>query len=328
METYVFTCGDINGIGPEICVKTFNKIYNPSKFKIIFFCPAEVFETELEKSEEQKFDYRIINKPTAADYSGKDITIFNIGKAVQKFGSPTIASGKICYKAIKESFKLVSNLTASAMITAPISKIALNKTNINYPGHTELLAELCGIKKYSMMFVSHTIKAGLVTTHEPIKNIPKLITKRRIINTIKTIHDSLVNDFNLKNPTIAMLGLNPHAGEEGKIGKEEKTIIKPALEYFDNEFIEGPFVPDAFFGKREYQKYDAIIGMYHDQILIPFKLLNFERGVNFTAGLPIIRTSPDHGTAFDIAGTGKADYQSFYNAFKVAKQILKNRKTR
>jgi 4-hydroxy-L-threonine phosphate dehydrogenase PdxA len=177
-----------------------------------------------------------------------------------------------------------------------------------------------------MMFLSRKMKASLVSIHEPIRNVTRIIKEKQLHNIFNVVINSLHNDFNLHNPKIAVLGLNPHAGESGAIGNEEQDIIIPALKnYTLNKYLAGPFSPDAFFANRSYKNYDMVIGMYHDQLLIPFKLLNFGGGVNYTAGLPIIRTSPDHGVAYDIAGKNLANPSSMIQAYKYAVSILKNR---
>ena len=177
-----------------------------------------------------------------------------------------------------------------------------------------------------MLFLSKQMKCGLVTIHKPIREVSKSITKVSLSNALSALHNSLVKDFGKSNPKVAVLGLNPHAGEEGKIGNEENDILKPVIDSFKQAKPEGPFVPDAFFGNNLYKNYDAVLGMYHDQVLIPFKMLNFNNGVNYTAGLPFIRTSPDHGTAFDIAGKGIASEESMVQAVYWAEKIFYNRK--
>lgn len=206
------------------------------------------------------------------------------------------------------------------MVTAPISKTAIKMAGINFPGHTEMLAEWCGSKDFVMTFLSKKMNGALVTIHEPLKNVTKLITSENLKSKINIIIKMLINDFKISLPKIAVLGLNPHAGESGIIGNEEEKIIIPLIKKYSNNLF-GPFSSDAFFANRLYKKYDLVIGMYHDQLLIPFKMLNFSSGVNYTAGLPIIRTSPDHGTAFDIAYKGIADSSSFIEAFFYAEKI-------
>ncbi|MCB0730566.1 MAG: 4-hydroxythreonine-4-phosphate dehydrogenase PdxA [Ignavibacteriae bacterium] len=324
MNSFAFTCGDINGIGPEIVVKTLNKIKPSSKRKLIFLCPQKVFLKTI-NIVKPNFKFSIVKSLTQNLENGK-VTILDIGSANQKYGKPSRESGKISYKAIIEACNLAKENKVDAIITAPISKVAFKKANINFPGHTELLTDFFNVKKYSMLFVSDKMKCGLITIHIPIKNVSKSLTAKKIKNTIDVIINSLKIDFKLKDPKISMLGLNPHAGEEGRIGDEEIKILNPILKEYQGRIV-GPFVPDAYFGNKLFRNYDFTIGLYHDQILIPFKLLNFNKGVNFTAGLPIVRTSPDHGTAFDIAGKGIAIPDSMIESFKYAELILNNRKS-
>lgn len=325
MVTLAFTCGDINGIGIEIAIKTINSIYNPAERKIILFCPANVFENAASKSV-VLFDHEFLSDANSINPNNGKVTIVDLGIAKQNIGKPTKESGRVSYNAIKRAFQLVDSKNADAIITAPISKNALKLAGINYPGQTELLADLSKAKNYLMMFLSEQFICALVTIHEPIKNVSKLLSKKLVRSSIKVLINSLRNDIGITNPKIAVLGLNPHAGENGKIGREEIDFIQPAVNSFKNKFIEGPFVPDAFFANQLYKTYNAVLGIYHDQVLIPFKMMNFNRGVNFSSGLPIIRTSPDHGTAFDIAGKGIADPSSMTEAVKWAEKIISNRR--
>lgn len=321
MMRLAFTCGDINGIGPEICVKAFNKIYSSKKRTILFFCPQKVFYSTL-KIVKPEFEFIVTKKNIPAD-GGNKVVVVDIGNYESKYGIPTKESGQASFKSIYYAVDHVKQNFADALITAPISKTAFTKAKIDFPGHTELLALLTNSKKYQMFFISRQMKAALATIHEPIGRVPKLITKARIKTSIEILQLSLIYDFKIAKPKIALLGLNPHAGEEGKIGKEEVDVIRPMIEEFAN--VEGPFAPDAFFGKHLYKNFDAVLGMYHDQVLIPFKMFNFSKGVNFTAGLPIIRTSPDHGTGYDIAGKGIANAESIIEAVKWAELIFRNR---
>jgi len=325
MRTLAFTCGDINGIGPEICIKAINNIYQPSERKIVLFCPANVFENASFVSP-VSFNYQILKEFKAGSNNSESVSIVDIGKFKQNIGGPTKDSGNASLLSIKNAFNLVNSGEADAIITAPVSKTAFKLAKTKYPGHTELLAELSHTKKYLMMFLSEQFVCGLATIHEPIKKVSKLLTKQLVRSSLKVLHQTLMRDLGNKNPKIAVLGLNPHAGENGKMGREEIDSIMPAIKSFKNNFIEGPFVPDAFFANQLYKVYDAVLGMYHDQVLIPFKMMNFNSGVNFTAGLPIIRTSPDHGTAYDIAGKGIADPSSMIEAVKWAEIIISNRR--
>lgn len=327
MDKFIFTCGDTNGIGPEISLKAINKLYAPKKYKLIIPIPLNVFEFYTDKIK-LKFPFNIVKKVSKEELDTDSITIIDLGNAKIDIGKPTRFSGRTSYRSILNANELLTMSPGSAMITAPISKYAWQKAGINFPGHTELLAHLTKTKKYSMMFLSQKFKCALLTIHEPISKVPRLITKTRLKDLLDLVADTSLNDLNISSPRIAVLGLNPHAGENGKIGNEEIKKIIPVIEGAVKKgiHVDGPCVPDAFFANKLYLKYDIVIGMYHDQLLIPFKMMNFNSGMNYTAGLPIIRTSPDHGTAYDIAGTMSADISSMVESFKWARRIVKNRK--
>lgn len=325
MKKIVITCGDINGIGPEIIIKALGKI--TGKNKIYLLMPGNIFDDALIYAN-NIFAYEVVKEYSIADHNRAEIvSVISNGKVNKKIGEPTKLSGLTSYNAIDHSFQLLSKGFADAVVTAPISKKSFALAGINFPGHTELYASWCGVKNYVMMFVSKKMKAAILTIHHPLKDVPKKITFSKIENTINTIAATLKNDFSIIEPKIAVLGLNPHAGEDGRIGDEETKIIAPVIKKISkNISVEGPFSSDGFFASRNYQNYNLTLGMYHDQILIPFKLLNFGGGVNFTSGLPIVRTSPDHGTAFDIAWQGIADESSFIEAYKLALKVVSNRK--
>jgi len=324
MNTFIFTCGDINGIGPEIVIKTLNRVVKKSKRKFIFICPKNVFFNEIKKNK-PTFPYEIIN---SANFSSDfPVSIIDIGNYKLELGVPTKISGQAAYKAVELAYNINVNSNDKTIITAPISKKALALARINYPGHTEMFADWYGVKNYAMMFLSKKLKAALLTIHQPLKMVSRLINQDLLENKFKLILETLRNDFKVITPKVGVLGLNPHAGEDGLIGDEEKNIILPFMKKFSKrKYFFGPYSPDAFFGMKMYLNFDMVVGMYHDQILNPFKLLNFNKGVNYTAGLPIVRTSPDHGTAFDIAGKGIADESSMVEAYRYAEKILLNRK--
>jgi len=323
MTRVVFTCGDVNGIGPEIAVKAFSKILSKKNNNhILFVCPNNVFQYYY-KITKAAFKYQVASNKS---FSSSQLNLIPLPDVKLKLGNPTKASGKIAFQSIMKSLKLIDNNLADVLVTAPISKEAFSLEKINFPGHTELLAQHECNNNFMMLFLSEKIKAGLLTIHYPISKIPKLITKEKIVRAIRLIHQTSAFDLRIQNPKIAVLGLNPHAGENGLIGNEEIEIIKPAIKSLPKRFdVSGPFVPDAFWGNKTYKEFDMILGMYHDQVLIPFKLLNFNSGVNFTAGLKLIRTSPDHGTAYDIAGMNKADESSILQSYKYAIKIFQNR---
>ena len=323
MTRVVFTCGDINGIGPEIALKTFSRIFQrKNNIKIIFICPKNVFEFYY-KLTKSSFRYQLIDKQSL---SNSLLNLIRLPDAKIKLGKPTYLSGKTAFNSINSSLQLIHSDQADVLVTAPISKKAFNLARINFPGHTELLAKSENNKNCMMLFLSNKIRAGLLTIHSPISKVSDLITKERIIKSIHLLNLTAMQDLRISNPKIAVLGLNPHAGENGLIGNEEEKIILPAIKSLQKTYdVAGPFVPDAFWGNKTYKNFDMILGMYHDQILIPFKLLNFNSGVNFTAGLNLIRASPDHGTAYDIAGLNKADESSLLQSYKYAIKIFQNR---
>lgn len=324
MMKFIFTCGDINGIGPEIVIKAINSIYKRNNSKLFLAIPANIF-LETSKIVKPIFNYKFEKTSSSPDTNPDVVTIFDLGKASQKLGQPTEVSGEIAYKSILFSFDYLNKWNLDGMITAPISKDAFNKAGVKYKGHTDLLADLTNSKDVVMMFLSKKMKAALITIHIPIKDVSRSITRKSLLSKIEIVIRSLKKDFAIDNPKIAVLGLNPHAGEKGVIGNEESNIIQPIINSQPN-LLYGAFSPDAFFANRNYEIFDVVIGMYHDQLLIPFKMIDFKTGVNFSAGLPIIRTSPDHGVAYDIAGTNQASSSSLFNAFKYAYKIAKNRK--
>lgn len=324
MTRVVFTCGDVNGIGPEIAIKSFNRILNKKNLNpIIFICPKNIFD----------FYYKLTKSFFKIKYyDSKNLSSDKLNLILQtntklSIGKPTSSSGKVSYNSIIKAIKLVDSYNADVIVTTPISKEAFKLGGIKFPGHTELLAASEKTKKYQMVFLSDKIKAGLLTIHKPISKIPELLTKQKLETAIELLNRTAQIDLGIRNPKIAVLGLNPHAGEQGLIGKEEIKTIEPVIKSLKNKInVQGPFVPDAFWGNKVYKKFDLILGMYHDQVLIPFKLLNFSKGVNYTAGLKMIRTSPDHGTAFDIAGKNLADESSLMQAYKYGIKIYNNRK--
>lgn len=310
--TGVVTCGDINGIGPEVAVKAINKLTGLSLVNYKLLIPRNVYE--------------VVSDSTGIDLRKKQrVEIIDIGEYPLEVGKPTKESGSAAFSALEKAFKLVQSEPESFLVTAPISKYAFRLAGINFPGHTELLASWSATRDFVMMFLSENLKCGLATIHTPLNEVSKLLTSDSLKRTIETILHSLKADFGIGNPKIAVLGLNPHAGENGLIGDEETKTITPVLEQYSSRCF-GPFPADAFFARKLYQQFNLFLAMYHDQGLIPFKLMTAGSGVNFTAGLKIVRTSPDHGTAYDIAGEGKADFSSMLEAIDWGYRIATNRR--
>jgi len=313
------TIGDFNGIGPEIALKA---AVHPSVRKIcspLLVGPLNVFEHAA-----KKFKIKVkLRKAIFPVPQNTETYILDVGDGIWadvQPGAITKGAGKSAGAAIERSVDLCTRGEAKAMVTAPVSKEALRLAGYDFPGQTEMIALLSRSKRVAMMLVSETMRVGLVTIHIPLRDVSENLNKDKIVEKADIVHESLVNNYRIKKPKIAVLGLNPHAGENGLIGIEEKEVIAPAVEESRKSgmMIDGPFAADAFFGKKAFKDYDAVLAMYHDQGLIPLKMSSFETGVNFSAGLKIIRTSPDHGTAFDIAGKGKADISSMLEAVRLA----------
>ncbi len=320
------TIGDFNGIGPEIALKAaahpgIRKLCTP-----LLIGPLNVFE---HVREDLKLKVKL-EKSSLPVLKGNVTPVLDIGDGIWadvQPGKVTKTAGKNAGTAIERAVELCVKVQADAMVTAPVSKEAINQAGYNFPGQTEMVALLSRSQKVAMMLVSDSMRVGLVTIHVGIKTIADLLTKEKVIEKVSTINESLKKDFRVKKPRIAVLALNPHAGERGLMGNEDEEIVRPAVAEAKSNGVnaEGPFPADAFFGKQTHKGYDAIVAMYHDQGLIPLKMSSFGKGVNFSAGLNIIRTSPDHGTAFDIAGTGTANPSSMIEAIKLAVSIAKNR---
>ena len=321
--------GDPTGIGPEIIVKVLSDKSTFHFCRPIVLGDRTVMErairllnstlkvNEIENVEEREYRNGKLNL----------LNLSNINLNEIDYGVPTKACGKAMVKYIEEAVKLTLDRRIDAITTAPISKKALSDAGYTYPGHTELLAELTGCKHYVMMLAGDRLKVVLVTIHCGLKEVFHLLTLEKILTTIRITHSALIDFFDEKNPKIAVAALNPHAGEGGLFGKEEEGIILPAIKQAQGLGIEveGPLPPDTLFYYAAQGAYSAVVSMYHDQGLIPLKLLHFEDAVNVTLGLPLIRTSVDHGTAYDIAGTGKAKPLSLFNALKLASRMVAHR---
>jgi 4-hydroxythreonine-4-phosphate dehydrogenase len=244
-----------------------------------------------------------------------------------ELGKSTESAGISSFRALKAATDALESGQIDALVTGPVNKQNIQHSNFNYTGHTEYLQARFKAKEVMMLMVSDLLKVGLVAGHVPIAQLSSFITKELIVDKLNILSGSLLSDFGIRKPNIAVLGLNPHAGDEGLLGNEEKEVISPALEIAKKSGISvfGPFPADGFFGSGRFSKYDAVLAMYHDQGLAPFKALCMDKGVNYTAGLPVIRTSPAHGTAFELAGKNEASADSFRNAIYLAIDAFRNR---
>ena len=317
--------GDYNGIGPEIIMKALNDKNITDFFTPIIFGSGKLFTYQKNIFKlQQSFNY--INE-TAQAQAGK-LNMVNLWKenVNVELGTPTEESTKMAIDSLEAATNALINGEIDILVTAPINKDEMMKQGFKHAGHTGYLEEKFG-KKGLMFLISDDLKVAVSTHHIPISKVAENISKENIKKQIKLLNQCLIEDFCIRKPKIAVLGLNPHSGDGGKIGNEEIEIIQPAIkEVFDNGILAfGPFPADSFFQPEKYKNYNAVLAMYHDQGLAPFKTLAYTEGVNYTAGMPYIRTSPDHGVAYDIAGANKADEQSFREAIFAGIKIYKNR---
>jgi 4-hydroxythreonine-4-phosphate dehydrogenase len=320
--------GDVNGIGLEVILKT---LAHP---KIVDYCTPIVYGHTKVASFHKKsihlndFSFNVINHPK--DANPRKANMINCWEEDVRIdlGVANEIGGKYAFTSLQKATDDLVAGNIDALVTAPINKNNIQSEDFKFPGHTEYLQERSESADVLMFLISDTLRVGVVTGHIPVADVPKTITKEKIVKKLQLINDSLKKDFWIEKPKIAVLGLNPHAGDNGLLGKEDDEIIKPAIqEAFDKGIIcFGPYPADGFFGNGTYKQFDAVLAMYHDQGLIPFKTIAFSTGVNYTAGLKFVRTSPDHGTGYDIAGKDLADATSFMEAMFSAIHIVKNRR--
>ena len=317
--------GDLNGIGGEIVLKTLEDPRMLDFYTPVIFASVKTISF-LNKHFDLKLNFNGINNFNQI-IPGK-INVYNVwnDKLNIEFGKEDIEIGEYAFKSLQAATTALKENNIDVLVTAPINKHTIQSEEFNFPGHTDYLAK--ELEGTSLMFmVSNDLRIGLLTDHVPVKEISNHITKKLIKDKLEIIFTSLEKDFKITKPKVAVLGINPHTGDNGVIGKEDDEILRPTLDEIreKGKLVFGPYAADSFFGSKNYKNFDAIVAAYHDQGLIPFKTLAFGKGVNFTAGLSRIRTSPDHGTAFDIAGKGEADESSFKEAVFVAIEIYKNR---
>ena len=322
-----FTCGDINGIGPEIIIKTLGDS------RILDFCTPVIFGNNKVINFYRKSLPDInINAAIAKDSSRvnpKQVNVYNCWEediAVTP-GQLNDIGGKYAGISLNIAADALKAGIIEGLVTAPIHKKNIQSASFNFTGHTPFLKHLFGAKDVAMFMIAENMKVALLTEHVPVKEIAQLVTRESILSKLQVMNQSLKKDFLITKPKIAVLALNPHAGDEGLIGKEDEEIIRPAIKDAKQRdiFCFGPYPADAFFARGQYEKFDAVLAIYHDQGLIPFKSLALGEGVNFTAGLKAVRTSPDHGVAFDIAGKGIADESSLREALYKCIDIINNR---
>lgn len=319
--------GDLNGIGIELIIKTFADSRISEFCTPIIFGSNKVINHYRKMMPEVNINYNNIKEINKAN--PKQLNVFSVWEEDVEIsaGQANETGGKYGVLSLQAAVKALRDKEIDALVTAPLNKHTMQSGDFNFTGHTPYLKEAFKADEVVMLMVAENMKVALLTEHVAIGDVAKNITKEQIIKKINLLKNSLKKDFGIDRPKIAVLGLNPHAGDEGLVGKEEKEIIRPAvIEAKKNDCVVlGPYSADAFFARGIHEKFDAVLAMYHDQGLIPFKSLALGEGVNFTAGLPVIRTSPDHGTAFDIAGKNLADEASFRQAIFTAIDIYETR---
>ncbi|MCL7754574.1 4-hydroxythreonine-4-phosphate dehydrogenase PdxA [Polaribacter sp. Z022] len=318
--------GDLNGIGLEVVLKTFQDK------RMLDFCTPLLFGSTKVVSFHKKalkLDTQVHGITSLNQINHNKVNVLNIWKeeVAIEFGKATEISGKYAAKSLETAVKFLKEKKINILLTAPINKETIQSENFKFPGHTEYLeANLDG--KSLMILMTEELRIGLITGHIPISKVSEAITPELILEKVNTMYTSLVEDFGINKPKVAVLSLNPHCGDKGVIGVEDDEIISPTIEEIkkSGKLVFGPYAADGFFGSETYKQFDGVLATYHDQGLAPFKALSFGNGVNYTAGLSEIRTSPDHGTGFDIAGKNKANPSSFKEALFTAIQVFKTKK--
>ena len=320
--------GDINGIGYEVIIKSL------MDSRIFDFCIPIVYGSAKVAAYHRKalniMNFSFNNIRSASEANVKRANIINCldDNVRVELGKSTTIAGESSLISLENAVRDLKDGKIDVLLTAPINKDNIQSEKFNFPGHTEYLTKESKSKESLMLMVSENLKVGVVTTHLPISQVSEAITEEAILGKLRIMNKSLIQDFKIRKPKIAVLGLNPHAGDNGLLGKEEMEIIIPTIKKANDEGILalGPYPADGFFGSDNFKKFDSVLAMYHDQGLVPFKALAFDSGINYTAGLDFIRTSPGHGTAFEIAGMGKASEVSFRKALYLACDIFRNRK--
>ena len=320
--------GDLNGIGIEVIIKTLSDIRVFQNCTPIIYGSTKSFSFYRKMIHSPDFNFNTIR--TVEGAIPRKVNVLNCwGEEEVKIepGTPTDISARHAFRSFETAVSDIQSSKIDVLVTGPVNKYAVQQTGVSFKGHTEYLAEKFSAKDFLMLLVSDSLRVGVVTGHVPLQQVASLLSIDIIMQKARSMHLSLKKDFGFDRPKIAILGLNPHAGDNGLIGNEEKEIIAPAIKKLTDENIlaYGPYSADGLFGSPAFTRFDGILAMYHDQGLVPFKSIAFTSGVNFTAGLPIIRTSPDHGPAFDIAGKNLASESSFREAFYMAQDIYHRR---
>lgn len=321
------TMGDANGIGPELIIKVFLEDYVQNQCIAILYGSPRVLNIHRKVLDFPKLPYSVISKADQARPGRLNVIDCSPNTDRIEVGLPSESGARVAHEALQAAIADAQHGLLDGIVTLPVDKATLQKHEEDFTGHTEMLGKAFGAPDPLMMMVSEELRVGLVTNHLPVSDVSRNISSKKIVRKLELLHRSLHNDFGISKGKIAVLGLNPHAGDNGLLGKEEQEVIAPALEEANDKGIlaMGPYPADGFFGSLMYRKFDAVLAMYHDQGLIPFKFIAGYGGVNFTAGMPLVRTSPDHGVAYDIAGNGVASPESFRESMYLAIDVFRRR---
>ncbi len=322
------TAGDINGVGLEVVIKALADKRICDQCTPVIYVNSKVLVYHKNIVEKNNFNFETTKSARAVQEGKVNVVNCFPDNVNINLGEATSEGGSCAQKSLEAALHDFNNGDLDAIVTAPINKKAMQMAKFPYPGHTEFFTDQYEVSDSMMLMVDDTLRVGLVTNHLAIKDVAANVTREKIQQKLNIMYSALREDFGIVKPKIAILGLNPHAGDAGAIGTEDDEMIRPLVidAKKKGRFVNGPYPADGFFGTGMYKKFDGILAMYHDQGLIPFKALSFGSGVNFTAGLPLVRTSPDHGTGYDIAGKNQADPSSFRAALFMALDVVKNRK--
>jgi 4-hydroxythreonine-4-phosphate dehydrogenase len=321
------THGDVNGIGYEVIIKTMQDQRLYELYTLIVYGSSKVASYHRKTLNIADFNFNLIKKADMAHPRRPNIINIHEEEVKIDLGKSTSIAGEQAYLSLELATEDLVKNNIDVLVTAPINKKNIQSAQFNFPGHTEYLAKKFNSENYLMLMINNSVRIGVITGHIPVNKISENLSTELILNKIQVLNNSLMRDFGILKPRIAIMSLNPHASDEGLIGHEEDTIIIPAIKKaFDQKILAfGPYPADGFFGSSAFRQFDGILTMYHDQGMIPFKALSFEDGVNFTAGLPYVRTSPAHGTAYDLAGKNEANPEAFRNSIYMACDIFNNR---
>jgi|TARA_B110000879_G_C11179423_1_gene517580 4-hydroxythreonine-4-phosphate dehydrogenase len=320
------TVGDFNGIGPELILKTLSNELIFNYCTPIVYANTYIFKHYAELLELPAINFNIVRQAKDVKHGMVNLRSCSSERLEITPGTPSVQAGKLAYDALQLAVEDIKSGIIENILTAPIDKKTTTEAGLAFNGHTQYFAEEFG-SSVQMILLNDQLRVAMVTGHNALSEVAAKITTESVLEQIETLSANLQADFGISKPKIAVLGMNPHGGDNGLMGSEELESIKPAIKQAQEKGILaiGPYPPDGFFGSKNSQNFDGVLGMYHDQVLIPFKQVAFADGINYTAGLPMIRTSPDHGTAYDIAGKGIADASSFINALYLINKIHRNR---